>query len=94
MHLELCPVTAHLRAFLMASSTTEDSDPYDGIMTVSYLNKNTVYISGALARGEGVSTMALVRKVKKFFNERGVTEVLFEKNNKRKSMSTGDGNVL
>lgn len=94
MHLELCPVTAHLRVFLMASSTTDNSDPYDGIMTVSYLNKNTVYISGALARGEGVSTMALFRKVKKFFNERGIDEVLFEKNDKKKSLNTGDGNVL
>lgn len=79
MYIEESVLTSHIRVYA-EGNTLKNRDPYEAILTVQYLNDNAVHISGL----KGAFNRSVYRSIERYFNERGIIYVSYERHNKKK----------
>ena len=72
--LDISPVVSHIRAY-KKGRTYAQRDDYDGIVTVQWLSKTKVYLSGL----QGIASSTLYTQCMKLLKRAGVKTVSFER---------------
>jgi len=73
-HLTITPVVSQIRIYDEPNGY-ENRIPYKGIITVTYLNEKTVFLSGAI----GEINRKIYKEIVKLLRSQGVEEVQFER---------------
>lgn len=72
--MHVSPVVEHIRWY--SKGTFENRDPYDFIVTITWLNDKEIYAQGAL----GNLSKDRVSDMIKYYKDKGVKKIRFERN--------------